>query len=751
MRRLSLELLFVLAVAVVVVPAQVRDHQIHSRGMLRQTVFNTGEIGRAYDQGAGGSSSFQPSFEWPANSATTVDGIPYNGQFNSFGGGLYLACNRKDSVDRLYAFCGGLVGEPTDGRYSFPITLERHENYPVLADGSLNPGYNPDEAEEVIVAKWATNLGLTITRTSRQWSNPDYDDFIIHEYEVENTGIVDKSGVPAFHDTLWDVLVNFAYALNPSMFGYERTFNRWDGADFTAIDLYPRFNANRWLNYCVDRNGKPESRYFDEWASTGKNGGGLLSPQAVGFLPLYYNTDHLATLAQTKMVISTSDQATVLDGLTRLKQPFLNRMETGNLTSSKMKPYFDVTQARKNNPYRSAYYPYRTSYWIGRGSYNWRQSNKFGIGHIMSFGPYLMEPGAKIRFAVAEVAGYGASRYGETGPDAVDKDTTMRWDEGGSCGELCGEGSDVASNAFNPVPSWYKAITWGGVNHNAWTQGSDYLSHYPLPPYVNSSVVTVREVADRAIQCYTGARLRQYDGYADSVQYKPENSADHGSYLIPVTVPAPAFTVESNRLAQNVITWGPQVELFTASRLRAPFSYYEVSKANSPLGPWTLIDTVTAGDPRVFQGGVYSVIDTSTQVTEAYYYSVISVDQSGNKSGRTQITLHKTIIPATAELIQPYATPNPFIVTNAFGGVSASTGSVDPLSIRFRSLPAKCTIRIFSYSGQLLDTIEKDSPEDDASWSQITRNDQLIASGLYFFVVDSPDGKQYHGKFVVIK
>jgi hypothetical protein len=32
-----------------------------------------------------------------------------------------------------------------------------------------------------------------------------------------------------------------------------------------------------------------------------------------------------------------------------------------------------------------------------------------------------------------------------------------------------------------------------------------------------------------------------------------------------------------------------------------------------------------------------------------------------------------------------------------------------------------------------------------------TRNNQVIASGVYFFVVETPDGKRTHGKFVVIQ
>ena len=70
------------------------------------------------------------------------------------------------------------------------------------------------------------------------------------------------------------------------------------------------------------------------------------------------------------------------------------------------------------------------------------------------------------------------------------------------------------------------------------------------------------------------------------------------------------------------------------------------------------------------------------------------------------------------------------------------------------SFTKKCTIRIFSYSGQLVRTLEHDTPETEGyshEWFQITRNNQILASGVYFFTVDdAATGKRATGKFVII-
>ena len=97
----------------------------------------------------------------------------------------------------------------------------------------------------------------------------------------------------------------------------------------------------------------------------------------------------------------------------------------------------------------------------------------------------------------------------------------------------------------------------------------------------------------------------------------------------------------------------------------------------------------------------------------------------------------------------------------------------------FVNLPARCTIKIFTLGGDLVDTIEFDqaaynateirgifdptdvhNPETDtpilsggmAAWDLITRKDQAVATGLYIFSVkDRATGKTQLGKFLVLK
>jgi len=90
--------------------------------------------------------------------------------------------------------------------------------------------------------------------------------------------------------------------------------------------------------------------------------------------------------------------------------------------------------------------------------------------------------------------------------------------------------------------------------------------------------------------------------------------------------------------------------------------------------------------------------------------------------------------------------PNPYIVRNAW------ERSRDYSRIAFTHLPDKCTIRIYTLSGDLLRTLEHDSPALDGNenWDLLTKNNQKIAAGVYIYHVDSEYGEKI-GKFAVVR
>lgn len=734
--------IIILMLTFVTVAMSQRDWRVHSRGLLHQTVYNTGELGRGYNAG-GTVLEGTPSMEWPPRSRSIIERVVYPGQHNSFGNGLWIAGTRPSG--RQYMFCGAVSdgsGNPVTvtGLYSNPISIERRENFPVLASGELNSSFNPDEAEEIIISRWSTPLGITVTRTSRAWSFPGYDSFIIYEYEMANTS----------QDTIKDIHVVFANSFAPSMFGYQRSHGQWSEAQYRGQppnglgDQFARFDLRRFMTYNHDREGAPDTTYFNQWTSPGDRGG-LNSPQAAGMMVLHFDYEHLSLRSQTRQVwISQSDSVGLWDQNDKAKQPFLLRYENGNLPpDAKTQPWLDPALQRKTGTFQGVQdstrfaqqfssNPADWSYWKGRtkGSTNlsWWQP----VNRALGFYPYQLPPGQSLKFGTAEVVGYGPGVAGDR----------RYTDLGGYVRTAVDQGS-----YFAPIPSWYDTLKYDGVG-TASTRtyiGSRYLQSNPLPWYVTPGVVSIRDVADRAIQMFTGRPLVKYD----SVQFEPSTTPQAGVYnTIPIPVPSPIIKVQNTRAAVNRITWGPQIESFTTARLRARFKHYEVLRAPHPLGPWSLIDSVMQRDPRYFMDSVYAVYDTASNIGEFAYYAIRSVDSLGGKSGWTNVTEHETQAPSLSTLGKVYVIPNPLVVTNGLGG-SDPRGEVTD-KVQFVGLTQRCTIRIFSYSGQLINTIEHHRDSYGAAWYQISRNNQLLASGVYFFVVEDEGGAVARGKFVII-
>jgi hypothetical protein len=717
--------------------AQQRDWRVHSRGLLHQSVFNTGELGRPYSAG-GTITEGRPSMEWPPHSRLILDRQNFPGYHNSFGSGVWIAGTRSDG--RRYAFSGAISntnGEPVPvvGVHSTPLQLRRIENFPVLENGDLNPAWDQDEAEEIIISSWDTPVGIRVVRTSRTWSYPGYDSFIIYEYEFQNVT----------NETIRDVFITFANTFGPSTFGYQRNDGQWNEGALRGQppaglgDHFARYDLRRWMTYNHTRDGKPERDRFATWSREGDRGG-LNAPQAAGLAVLYHDYDHLARRDQTDQVfLVPADSVGMWDANNRAKQPFMLRYENGNLYEDKVAGWMDPRLRRRTSIWQSLtdstrfndqFDPRLWSYWRGRtttsANLSWWQPVARGYG----FYPYILEPGQTMRFTVAEVVGYGAGGEG----DHIYKDLGGNVRAGVDAGVL-----------FNPVATWYDRLQYPHLGAAGFI-GSTYLRDNPLPWYVTPPVVSIRDVADRAIEMYTGRPLVKHD----TTQYDPPSAPARGRYdAIPIPVPAPAIQVENTRAANNRIVWGPQVESFSTPRLRAPFSHYEVLRAPHPLGPWSTVAEVFPGDARYWEDGQYAVLDTESILGDNVTYAVVSVDHEGGRSGKTNLTRHETQAPPAETLDHVYVVPNPLIVSSGLGGTDIGGDASD--RIQFMGLTARCTIRIFSYTGQLIQTIEHDRASYGNPWYQLSINNQMIASGVYYFVVQDHDtGALARGKFVII-
>lgn len=163
--------------------------------------------------------------------------------------------------------------------------------------------------------------------------------------------------------------------------------------------------------------------------------------------------------------------------------------------------------------------------------------------------------------------------------------------------------------------------------------------------------------------------------------------------------------------------------------------------------------------------GRYAVTDTLPKNGFDYLYVVTTVAEMRTPfAGFVRIDhCESPLVADFAERVTPrvearsdaqgvWVVPNPFRVS-ADWDRAPTYGDRLTRHLDFMGLPrARCTIRIWTIAGDHVATIQHDGTQGSgqARWNLVSRNGQEVASGVYFFTVESPLGNS-RGRFVVIR
>jgi hypothetical protein len=130
-------------------------------------------------------------------------------------------------------------------------------------------------------------------------------------------------------------------------------------------------------------------------------------------------------------------------------------------------------------------------------------------------------------------------------------------------------------------------------------------------------------------------------------------------------------------------------------------------------------------------------------------YTFVSKPRTFNAVG-AEATLDFTATNALAvatknDLSHVHTVPDPYYVTNQF------EQTTDTKVIKFVNLPNDCIIRIYSSSGVLVSLLEHHTSMFGGAedWNVRNRNNQVVASGVYFYHVEAGDARRV-GRFTVV-
>jgi hypothetical protein len=152
---------------------------------------------------------------------------------------------------------------------------------------------------------------------------------------------------------------------------------------------------------------------------------------------------------------------------------------------------------------------------------------------------------------------------------------------------------------------------------------------------------------------------------------------------------------------------------------------------------------------RFLDGGVFRVLRDSKM--DGFYRD----DPSGQQIAENA---PMPLIPRVDAVSVPpllrdlYVVPNPYVESDD----TSSFGPLTPPMVQFYNLPAEATIRIYTASGDLVQTLEHVPTPGDRSggacaWNLKNEDDRDVASGIYLFAVEAPGGERSRGFFTIIR
>jgi hypothetical protein len=179
----------------------------------------------------------------------------------------------------------------------------------------------------------------------------------------------------------------------------------------------------------------------------------------------------------------------------------------------------------------------------------------------------------------------------------------------------------------------------------------------------------------------------------------------------------------------------PGFILYLAGRMYA----FELSGATLPSATvWTLRDytgSVTGGNGAAGNIG-------------AYTYRPLVPRQFAAVGAQVQVSfdvINRVNAPEDRDLRNVHTVPDPYYVTSEFEQVT------DTKIIKFVNLPEDAIIRIYSSSGVLVRLLEHHTTTFGGAldWDVRNRNNQVVASGVYFFHIEAGNARRV-GRFTIV-
>ncbi len=211
--------------------------------------------------------------------------------------------------------------------------------------------------------------------------------------------------------------------------------------------------------------------------------------------------------------------------------------------------------------------------------------------------------------------------------------------------------------------------------------------------------------------------------------------------------------------------------------IKKDFDGFKVYRSEeSEYGPWSLIAQYDSINGSGYDTGLkFEFTDSGLKNGLRYWYTVTSIDIRDDSSGIGPLEtpksfLVKSSIPGPDPDIsgddEVYVVPNPYRADIDYAQNPTWEAPTQDLRddwyeidrrIAFMNLPSKCSIKIFTINGILVNELDHDrniKGYNISSWNLLNKNHHTVGSGIYYFVVQGKGSNKNFkqvGKFVIVK
>jgi hypothetical protein len=616
------------------------------------------------------------------------------------------------------------------GRFSHPIVTVDNVPASDLDLNDLNLSSSEDlidpnlPADRMIYNRVNTPIGITIYRKVLAFAQQYNDNYFIYEWVFKNTGLIDNSGTvltPA--RTLTGVIFHFQYRFADNNEGYRlnwsyfasswgrNTINDVVGQD--AAHTLPAPNDFRASFAYYGPMYQSSGVMDDIGAPNPLNGSILGGSQFVGEVVLHADaspndpTDDPTQPHTTWYQGSDNDaqDVTVASAYT----PDLMDRKWGFMTRGHAPLTHAEAVGEDANGWPSAF---ANNY--SAGSIN----ETGGYSSVQAFGPYNLAPGDSVRIVIAEaVAGISRAKNIEVARN------WWTWVSNSRTGT-----TDLQLPAGPPPgapPTAAGNIPYGGTT----TDGNIYKA-----AWVFTGKDSLFQTFRRAIANY------------------------QGGYNIPKAPPPPDRFMVTSQGSLIKLSWSASAETWPN------FNGYLIYRAEGKTDTvFNLIASFDKSDLPTLSGGMRTYEDKTPKRGFNYYYYIQTKDNGLTNTVEQGVPLTSSMFytmtnqaaylrrPPGNSLSEIRVVPNPYNIKAAAIQFGTSSAARDRLA--FFGLPPYCLIKIYTETGDLIQTIDHNTGTGDELWHSLTSSNQLVVSGLYiaYFEVTQDFRSEQTGQLIYRK